>query len=52
MAQVKPFRSSKRGSRVYHDNDACTEGNNTEGRYRVAGTGGRRLCARCRRLEV
>ncbi|MDQ3934036.1 MAG: hypothetical protein M3340_05325 [Actinomycetota bacterium] len=37
---------------VYHDNLACTEGNNIERRYWRAGRGGRRLCTHCARLNA
>ena len=37
---------------VYHDNDKCTEGNNIETYYWVPGTGGRRKCEHCARLDA
>lgn len=49
MAKVAPFYSRVQRD-VYHDNDACTEGNNIEARNRVSGTGGLPQCAHCRRL--
>ena len=36
---------------VYHNNRACTEGNNIERRYLLAGSGGKRLCRRCESLN-
>lgn len=46
--KVAPFRA--KNSAVYHDNSKCTEGNNIERGNRIAGTGGRRKCARCKHL--
>jgi hypothetical protein len=37
---------------VYHDNKDCTTGNNIEPENRRAGTGGRRLCEECARLDT
>jgi hypothetical protein len=37
---------------VYHDNQDCTTGNNIEAENRRAGTGGRRLCEECARLDA
>lgn len=37
MAKVSPFHSKLPGTRVYHDNNSCTEGNNIEARNRVSG---------------
>lgn len=46
--QVRPFHSTRLGARnVYHNNDACTEGNNIETRYLAFGTAGRPLCQHC-----
>ncbi len=50
MAKVNPFRSRLPGTKVHHDNNACTEGNNIESRNRVAGTGGLPKCQRCKEL--
>ena len=51
MAKVAPFHSKKpTDDPVYHDNNACTEGNNIESYNRVAGTGGRPKCDHCSRL--
>ena len=36
---------------VYHNNRDCTEGNNIEPWHCAPGTGGRRLCKRCRDLN-
>ena len=51
MAIVAPFHSTKPGTDVYHNNNRCTEGNNIETRYRKSGTGGKRLCSHCKRLN-
>ena len=51
MAKVTAFRSKLPGTKVYHNNDACTEGNNIESRNRVSGTGGLPLCEHCKRLN-
>ncbi len=50
--QKQPWHSTKSGQDVYHDNDKCTEGNNIESYYWAAGTGGRRKCAHCARLDA
>lgn len=52
MAKVPAFHSTKQTDRpVYHDNSACTEGNNIERHYKAFGTGGRRQCEHCARLR-
>ena len=52
MSQTSPWHSVKVGERpVYHDNTACTEGNNIEPQYRRSGTAGRRKCEHCERLD-
>jgi hypothetical protein len=43
--------SRKRGTRVYHNNDKCTERNNIENKYKASGTNGRRLCQHCHALN-
>jgi hypothetical protein len=50
MAKVAAFHSKLPGTKVHHNNDACTEGNNIETHNRVAGTGGLPLCDHCARL--
>jgi hypothetical protein len=52
MPQQKPWHSTRPGETVYHDNNACTEGNNIESYYLASGTGNRRLCDHCRRLDA
>lgn len=52
MAKISPWHSTRESDpKVYHDNDACTEGNNIETKYRKAGTDGRRRCDHCTRLD-
>jgi hypothetical protein len=50
MSKVAPFHSTRPGETVYHDNNACTEGNNIEAKYLAQGAAGRPLCAHCARL--
>jgi len=50
MAKVAPFHSKKPGTKVYHDNSSCTEGNNIEKENKVSGTGGLPKCDHCKRL--
>lgn len=51
MPKVAPFHSTRPGEDRYHDNSACTEGNNIEQHYWKSGTGNRPLCAHCSRLD-
>jgi hypothetical protein len=52
MAKVAPWHSAKPGARpVYHDNDRGTENDNIEAYYWRPGTGNRRLCEHCDRLD-
>jgi hypothetical protein len=46
--RLSPWHSILRD--VHHNESRCTEGNNIEARYRQEGTGGKRLCDRCREL--
>ena len=50
--RVSPFHSKKPDTKVYHDNDKCTEGNNIETENKVSGTGGLPLCEHCKRLNA
>ncbi len=51
MPKVSAFHSVKPNTRnVYHDNSACTEGNNIEKQYWRTGTAGRPRCEHCNRL--
>ena len=50
MATVPAFHSTRLGTKVYHDNNKCTEGNNIETQYRKAGTGGHAKCDHCKKL--
>lgn len=49
--QVNPFHSKRKEVEVYHNNNKCTEGNNIERENLRQGTGGRRLCERCKDLN-
>jgi len=49
MAKTSAFHSVKQD--VYHDNTACTEGNNIEKENLRPGTGGKRKCVRCSGLK-
>lgn len=51
IVQVIPFYSKRKGLKVYHNNNKCTEGNNIERENLRQGTGGRRLCKRCKKLN-
>ena len=50
MAKVSAYHSAKPGTRVHHNDNRCTEGNNIESYNRRSGTGGHPLCDHCRRL--
>ena len=49
MTRTAPWHAT--GSDVYHDNTGCAEGNNIERKNRHAGTGGKRKCQNCQRLQ-
>lgn len=49
--QVTPFHSKRKDIKAYHNNSKCTEGNNIERENLKRGTGGRRLCERCKKLN-
>jgi hypothetical protein len=50
MARTSPWHSTKPGTKVYHDNTDCPEGNNIEHKYSAPGKGGKRKCKRCKKL--
>lgn len=52
MTKVSPFHSKKPGTKVHHNNNKCTEGNNIESYNKVSGTGGLPLCERCKELNT
>jgi hypothetical protein len=52
MPQKSPWHSTRPGETVYHDNTACTEGNNIEKRYLADGTANRPKCDHCARLDA
>lgn len=41
-----------KNSSVYHNNRSCTERNNIEKKNLKSGTGGKRLCSRCKELNA
>jgi hypothetical protein len=49
MAKVSPYHSKKEGTEVYHDESACTVGNNIESYNKEACStrDGHRRCATC-----
>jgi phenylacetate-coenzyme A ligase PaaK-like adenylate-forming protein len=51
MPKVSPWHSSAAGIDVYHDNTACTEGNNIEKKHWTSGTGGKRKCSKCEEYD-
>jgi hypothetical protein len=51
MALTSSWHSTRLGETVYHNNNACTEGNNIEAYYFAPGDGGLKLCDRCKRLN-
>jgi len=51
MPSCPSFHSKLPGTAVYHNNSACTEGNNIESCNRISGTGSHRLCSRCKELN-
>lgn len=52
MTQVSPFHSKKIGTKVHHNNNKCTEGNNIETYNIASGTGNLPLCDHCKRLNA
>ena len=50
--KVSPFHSKLPGTKVHHNNNECTEGNNIEPENRVTGTGGLPLCKHCKKLNT
>lgn len=54
MPKVAPFHSTNPyvSPKVYHNNGACTEGNNIEEKYKKAGTDNRPLCKHCASLNA
>ncbi len=49
MAKKSPWHSVKRD--VYHDDTDCNVGNNIESENIRQGTGGKRKCVECKRLD-
>jgi hypothetical protein len=52
MSISYPWHSTRKGETVYHNNTACTEGNNIETYYYASGDGGLKLCHRCADLNA
>lgn len=50
MVKKSPWHA--KDSEVYHNNSACTEGNNIEPKNIKNGDGGKRLCKRCKDLNA
>ncbi len=50
MPQRSPWHSEK--SDVYHNNTNCNTGNNIEKENVRPGTGGKKLCDECKRLNA
>jgi hypothetical protein len=48
---IEPIYSIEKGAEVYHNNSECTERNNIETRNVRAGTGNKRICEHCQRLN-
>ena len=51
MAIVTAWHSAKPECQVYHNNTRCTEENNIEPYNVREGTGGKRICQHCQRLN-
>jgi hypothetical protein len=54
MPVIKPFFSERQIGRtdaVFHNSSACAEGSSIPFRHRQEGTGGRRQCVECARLN-
>ena len=49
MATKQPWHSTK--ADVYHNNSNCNTGNNIEKENVQGGTGGKKLCEECKRLN-
>jgi hypothetical protein len=49
--KVNPVHSKISGTRVFHNNNKCTERNNIERKNIKPGTGGLKLCNHCKRLN-
>ena len=48
--KVKAIHSKRSETDVYHNNNKCTERNNIEKANIKQGTGGKRICKRCKTL--
>ena len=50
--KVNPVYSKKRGTKVFHNNNKCTERKNIGPKNIQKGTGGLKLCSHCKRLNA
>lgn len=50
MVKVGAFHSKLPGTKKYHDQSTCTEGNNIETKNKVSGTGGLAKCDSCKEI--
>lgn len=56
MAKISPFHTNSHEYQahhreVYHDIDNCPDGKRIKPEHRVEGTGGRKRCLECEKLE-
>ena len=51
MAKVKPPFHTKKRTKVYHDNNECTLGDNIQPENCIHGKGDKRLCTKCKKLN-
>jgi hypothetical protein len=52
MPHDKPIFSIERNSEFYHDNTSCTDRNSIETKNLRVGTGGKKLCPQCHKLNL
>jgi len=52
MPKVSPFHSNHvPHDKTHHDNSKCGPGSEIPAHHRVSGTGGKPLCAHCKKLD-
>lgn len=49
MSRTGPWHAPLEG--IYHDNSDCWAGRGLAGKQRIDGSGGKRLCAECAKLD-
>lgn len=49
MSKTVPWHAPSEG--IYHDNSDCWAGRGLVGKQRIEGSGGKRLCAECAKLD-